>query len=120
MYIELRDLVLMNGDCYCGALNKPFAILFGNRMELTPQNLDKLIERSDLNPSDLFGYLLDALSEDYLKELARYLKIEFCSNCWDLYIMPDRVSDALESLSKHRQLLAIIDLAKLTMKDLIK
>lgn len=119
MYIELRDLVLMNGNCYCGALNKPFAILFGNRMEITPQNLDKLVERSDLIPSDLFDYLINNISEDNLKELARYLKIDFCSNCWDLYIMPDKILKALENLSIRRQILAIVDMVKL-IKDLVK
>lgn len=114
MYINLRDLVLLEN--YCGDLNKSFAMLFGNKMELTPQNLEKLLEKSDRCVEDIFDYVLNEVDEKVIRELAIYLNIEFCNRCWNLYDIFDDVMAGLESLPKNRKLLAAIDLIKMVMK----
>lgn len=59
---------------------KQFAEEFGNEMEATPQNIEKVIG-TDYNKEQLARMITLNLTEEQITELAGHFKLEFCNNC---------------------------------------
>lgn len=114
MYINLKDFILLKG--YCGELNYDFARNFGNKMELTPNNIKLLLKQSDT--IEAIDFVFEHLNEDVYKKLAIYLGVSFCKRCWNS--CPDDViedtKDKIYNFNMTRQYKFLVEILPYIMK----
>lgn len=83
MNISLKSIIKIGG-AFEENMPYNFVKLFGAEMELSPENISKLLRRANCDEAGCFASLMEMIRDEEVKTIIKELDITFCERCWEV------------------------------------